>query len=163
MKSRISKENQKKFWRIFGLFIAFIVFFFLVLFGMSKISSKRWNEGLKESIQTLITQKYPDTWIIGNPVHLNSAFSTSANLYELRSRDNVEKNYAIIIRTTTLYGHMPAVYIYNKTKGPEFVGYAAVQGRVKKLLEDNYVDSSISFWLERIPLIIQKAEEGAKK
>lgn len=155
----MNKENQKKFWRIFGCFAGILVFFFLSLFGVIKLSEKSWNEGLKQSIHTLLTQKYPDTWSIGNRIPLNSTFSTSANLYELRNKDNAEKYYVIILRITTLYGHMPAVYIYNKTKGAEFVGYSAVQGRIKKLLEENYADSSINYWMERIPLIIQKAEE----
>lgn len=159
----MNKSDQREFWRIFGCFAVIISVFFFSVFGLSLLSEKKWNEGLKKSIQSVISEKYPDTWIIGNPVPLKSTFSTSANLYELRNRDNAERYYAIIIRIPTMYGHMPAVYIYNKNDGAEFAGYAAVHGRVQKLLEENKADSSVNFWLERIPAIIAKAEEVTSK
>ncbi|MEE0885914.1 MAG: hypothetical protein UIB61_03335 [Treponema sp.] len=161
----INKENQKKFWRIFGCFIGILVFFLAVLIGMIKLSEKKWDSGLKQSVQNVLDEKYPDAWTVGNSIPLNSPFSTSANLFEARSNDSAEKYYAIIIRITTLYGHMPAVFVYNNAKGAEFIGYSAVHGRIKKLLEENYADSSISYWLERLPSVIQEAEkvERSKK
>ena len=161
----INKENQKKFWRIFGCFIGIIVFFLAVLVGMIKLSEKKWDSGLRESVQNVLDEKNPGIWTVGNSVPLNSPFSTSAALFELRSSESAEKYYALIIRITTLYGHMPAVFVYSGSKGAEFAGYSAVQGRVKKLLEENYADSSISYWLERIPSVIQASEktERSKK
>ncbi len=161
----VNKENQKKFWRIFGCFIGIVVFFLAVLVGMIKLSEKKWNSGLKVSVQTVLDNKNPKTWAVGNSVPLNSPFSTSANLFEVRSLDSAEKYYALIIRITTLYGHMPAVFVYNNARGAEFIGYSGVQGRVKKLLEENYADSSIAYWLERVPVVIQEAEktERSKK
>ncbi len=158
----INKENQKKFWRVFGCFIGIVVIFLAVLVGMIKLSEKKWNSGLKASVQSVLDKKNPETWIVGTPVPLDSPFSTSANLFEVRNLDSAEKYYALIIRITTLYGHMPAVFIYNNTKGVQFIGYSAVQGRVKKLLEENYADSSISYWLERIPSVIQESEKNER-
>ncbi len=159
----MNKEIQRKFWRIFGIFLGILIIFFAILFAMIKVSEKSWTEGLKNSVQNVLEQKSSGEWIVGNAIPLNSTFSTSASLYELRNKEKTDKYYAIIIRITTLYGHMPAVFIYNKTTGAEFIGYSAVQGRIKKLLEENYADSSVNYWLERIPLIIENAEKGTKK
>lgn len=157
----MDKEYQKKFWRIFGCFIGILVFFSAILAGMIKLSEKKWNSGLKESVQSVLDEKNPDLWIVGNSVPLNSPFSTSAGLFELRNKESAEKYHAVIIRTATLYGHMPAVFICGG-KGTEFAGYAAVHGRVKNLLEENYADSSVSYWLERIPNILNAAEAGGR-
>lgn len=159
----MNKINQKNFWRIYGCFLGILVVLFMSLWGINLITKQKWESGLKKNIQTVITANLPDNWILGNPVPLNSPYATSACLFELRNKDNAEKYYAIIIRITTLYGHMPAVFIYNKSSGPVFVGYSAVQGRIKRLLEENNSDSSISYWLEKIPRIIDKAEEAKRK
>ena len=157
----MDKEYQKKFWRIFGCFIGILVFFSAVLTGMIKLSEKKWNSGLKETVQAVLEEKNPGLWIVGDSVPLNSTFSTSANMFELRNKESAEKYRAVIIRTATLYGHMPAVFICGG-KETEFAGYAAVHGRVKNLLEENYADSSISYWLERIPHIIDASEASGR-
>ena len=159
----MNKENQKKFWRIFGCFIGIIVFFIAVLTGMIKLSEKKWTSGLKNAVQNVLDENEPGVWKVGNSIPLDSAFSTSAGLFELRSTESAEKNCVLIIRIATLYGHMPAVFIYSN-RGVRFEGYAAVHGRVKKLLEEKYADSSISYWIERIPSVIETAEKaGGRK
>ena len=52
----MNKENQKKFWRIFGCFIGIIVFFITVLIGMIKLSEKKWTSGLKNAVQNVLDE-----------------------------------------------------------------------------------------------------------
>lgn len=158
-----TKIEQQTFWKIYTIFFFILLFLGFVLIGMTKLTKKTWNEGLKNSVTETLRSKYPDVWVVGNKISLKSPFETSACLFELRNKDSAEKYYVIIVRTPTIYGHMPAVYIYNKNKGVEFVGYSNVKGRVKTLLEQNSTDLSITYWLERIPGIIAKAEDGGKK
>ena len=89
----MNKENQKKFWRIFGCFIGIIVFFIAVLTGMIKLSEKKWTSGLKNAVQNVLDENEPGVWKVGNSIPLDSAFSTSAGLFELRSTESAEKNY----------------------------------------------------------------------
>lgn len=155
----MADKNNKNLWRIYGIFIAIMLFLGFSLIGLIKVSRNSWNNGLKAGITEVLKTNTPDVWIVGNSIPLKSGFATSAGLFELRNKDSAEKYYAIIIRTPTIYGHMPAVFIYNKNKGAEFAGYSNVKGKVKTLLEQNSTDLSVSFWLERIPTIIDKALE----
>ena len=155
--------TTKEFWWEFGIFIGIIFFFFMSLFGLIRLSQKSWDEGLKVSIQSVLTEKTTEKWILGKKIYLNSPMSSSAALYELRKQDSVEKNYAIIIRSATLYGHIPAVYIYNKNDGVKFIGYSSVTGKIRKLLDQGMSDSSISQWTRRIPDIVKLAEGGRVK
>ena len=61
-----------------------------------------------------------------------------------------------------MYGHIPAVYIYNRNEGVRFIGYSSVKGKIRRLLDQNKTDSSVTQWVRRIPDIIRIAEEGRK-
>lgn len=152
-------NNKKNVFRIYGIFLTIMLFFSFTLIGLIKISNNSWNTGLKNGISEVLRTNTPDVWVLGNPIRLKSGFSTSAGLFELRNKDSAEKYYAIIIRTPTIYGHIPAVFIYSKNKGAEFAGYSNVKGKVKTILEGNSTDLAVTFWIERIPEIIEKALE----
>lgn len=154
--------TTKEFWREFGIFMGIISFFFLSLFGMKFLTQKSWDEGLRNSIETILEEKTSENWVLGKKIYLNSPLESSAALYELRHKDSVEKNYAIIIRSATMYGHIPAVYIYNRNEGVRFIGYSSVKGKIRRLLDQNKTDSSVTQWVRRIPDIIRIAEEGRK-
>ena len=70
----------------------------------------------------MLEEKQPDKWKVTKPVQILSPFSTSAALYELQDKNSAEKEYAVIIRTTTLFGPYPAVFLYKKNSGAEFLG-----------------------------------------
>lgn len=157
------KENylsSKVFWQKFGICAGLIFFLFGTLFLMTFFSRNAWYKGLKVQIESLLQEKEETEWVIGKPVYLNSTFDSRACLFEMREKNNVEKNYVIIIRIATLFGHMPAVFIYNKNNGTRFIGYCSVKGKVRRLLDRAYTDSSMTYWSDRVPEIIKHAEEG---
>lgn len=154
--------NSKVFWQKFGITAGLIVFFFSTIFVLSFVSRKTWEKGLRQTIETLLAEKNETDWIIGKNIYLNSPIDSSAALFEMREKNSVEKNYVIIIRVVTLFGHMPAVYIYNKNTGVRFVGYSSVKGKVRNMLDRTYTDSSMAYWSEKIPAIVKTAEEGLK-
>lgn len=152
--------SSKEFWRFYGIFIGIIIFLFGTLFLMVRLSENKWNQGLKEAVVKELEKKQPDMWIVGKEIPLKSAFSESAALFEIRQKKSVEKYYAIIIRSATLFGHFPAVFIYNKKNGVKFIGYSAVNGKIGRLIDQSYSDSSIYYWSQRIPSIINHAEKS---
>ncbi len=151
--------SGKEFWRVYGIFVGILVFFFMSLFGMMLLARKPWTNGLKKTIETVLEEKDESSWIVGKRIPLHSTFDSSAVLFDMRASDSVEKNYVLLLRSATMYGHIPAVFIYNKNSGARFVGYSSVRGRVRALLDEGTSDSSIQYWISRIPLIIQTAEE----
>lgn len=154
----ITNISSKEFWRFYGIFIGIIIFLFGSLFLMIRLSEKKWSEGLKQVVVRELEKKQPDTWIVGKEIPLKSSFSESAALFELKEKKSVEKNYVLIIRSATLFGHFPALFIYNKKNGVKFVGYTSVNGKIGRLIDKSYSDSSILYWSQRIPSIIKYAE-----
>lgn len=154
--------NSKIFWQKFGISIGLLTFLFSTLFLLSFFSRKSCESGLKTAVETILEEKEDVQWIVGKKVYLNSPIESRAALFELREKNSVEKNYVIIIRIATLFGHMPAVYIYNKNTGARFVGYTGVKGKVRRILDRTYTDSSMTYWTERIPTIVKTAEGGMR-
>ena len=151
--------DAKEFWRLFGLFSAVIVVLFFLNFGFIKLSKSFWEKGLKESVQTVLNEKYPDKWNVGDYKTIDNPFYASAASYMIVSRENGRKGYAVIIRTPTLYGPYPAVFIKQKDSDFEFVGYSGIKGRVKLLMEERKSDIFISYWISRLPKILNLGTE----
>ena len=151
----MSQENNnlKESFRIYGIFIGILVVFFGILIGMIFLSRTSWKNGIKSEVQVVLNEANPNQWIVGN--------STSSAVYELHNKEKADRYYAVIIRTTSLYGFVPAVFVYNKSSGVEFIGFAGVHGRIKKLMEYKSNTKRINYWSSRIPQIVEKA--GVKK
>ena len=155
-----NKMNAKEFWRLFGLISAIITVLFFINFAFIKLSKNFWASGLKESVQTVLDQKYPDKWNVGDFKTIDNPFYSSAACYIITSRENGRKGYAVIIRTPTLYGPYPAVFIKLKDSDFEFAGYSGLSGRIQKLMEERKSDIFISYWQSRLPKILNLAQEA---
>lgn len=152
--ARINKIDAKEFWRLFGVFTAVIAVLALMNFALIKASGKKWRTGLEESVQAVLDEKYPGKWRILGFKEIQNPFSASAACYEIQSTENAAKSNAVILRTQTLYGPFPAVFIYDGKSSPEFVGYSGVHGKVRPLMEERPTDIFISRWAGKIPEII---------
>ena len=62
---------------------------------------------------------------------------------------------AIILRIQTLYGPLPAVFIMDKEKNVQFVGFSSVHGIVAEQLINNSNSKRINYWKKKIPDILQ--------
>lgn len=151
--------TPKEFWRLFGLFCAVLAVLFGLNFLFIKVSGRKWEKGLRESVQRVLDEKYPDAWTVGDFKTIENPFYMSAACYIIMSRENGQKGYAIIIRTPTLYGPYPAIYMKKKGSDFEFVGYSGIHGRVRTLMEERSSDIFISYWLNRLPKILDLPEE----
>lgn len=147
--------DSKEFLRVFGIFTGIIAILFLIDFGCIRLAEKKMTGGLQNAVTEILEEKMPEQWIITGNIAVLSPLSTSASLFELRDRKSAETAYAIIIRTTTLFGPYPAVFLYKKSTGSEFVGYTCVQGRVKRILEENPAVPLIQYWAGKTEKIIQ--------
>lgn len=148
------KMDSKEFLRVFGIFIGIITVFFLIDFGFVRLAEKNMTAALQHAVDEILEEKMPGRWTITGTAAILSPFSTSASLYELRDKKSAEQAYAIIIRTTTLFGPYPAVFLYKKNAASEFIGYACVKGRVKRILEENPSVPLIKYWAKKTEKII---------
>ena len=144
------KLASKEFWRLFGIFFALVFVLLGINIGFMKLGEKKWRNYLSKSVQTVLDEKFPGYWTVKDFRTIENPFSTSAALFE-----SGEKSNAIIIRTQTLYGPYPSVFIFDGTNEPEFVGYSLVHGRIRALMEERPSDIFISYWARRIPCIVK--------
>lgn len=158
-----NSSASKDLFRHYGIFLSFLIVIFGILFGMSILNKKFYSNGIKEEIQKVLNQQENAKYIIGKELKITSGIVNSAVLFELSSSESAEKYYALMLRTPTYYGPMPAVFIYNKNSGAKFAGYASLKGKVKLLLEENPNDVRITYWISKIPEIVDSAKKMEDK
>ena len=161
------KDFYKTFFKNYGILCGIIVTVFVVMFYSVKLSRKSWNENLKKSVETVLEEKLPEEWFVGNAIHLKNNLSSNAAAYQIRNKKDFTDAIAVIIRTQTFYGPIPAVYIYQNQNGEVqnnsqnsfqnevvFVGYSSVHGIVERQLMFACTDKRIQYWQQKIPAII---------
>ena len=60
----------------------------------------------------------------------------------------------MILRTQTLYGPLPGVFLIDSEENVEFVGFASLHGRIAEQIKNNAKSERIHFWKEKIPYIL---------
>ncbi len=148
----ISYKNFLINYLIFFLSLAVISF---ILIYTIKVTQKSWNKNLQPSIQSVLEEKDPDTWIFEGASQIDNPLTTAAACYNIRNKKNGEYYKAVIIRIQTFYGPFLGVFIMDKNKNVEFKGFALLHGRVSRLLSENPNSRRINYWMSRIPEIIK--------
>lgn len=153
MKQTIS---YKTFFRNYLIFTLIAALIFLLLVYSVKISQPRWNNNLRVTVQSVLDENEPDTWLVESAVNINNPLITSAACYDTKNKKNGEYYKSIIIRIQTLYGPVPGVFIVDKNSDVIFVGYAVFHGRIAELMHKNMNTKRIEYWKNRIPEIIKQ-------
>lgn len=155
--------ESKKIVRDFYIFMAIIAVFFLILFIPVFFSRNVWSDRLQKDLAKVLENHYPQTYQVGEQITINSALSTSLVAYELLPAQTnfPEKTpaYGVIARITTLYGIMPAVYIYTGNE-VSFVDFSILDSNLKKegAIATGLKNSiQVQYWCSRIPQIITKS------
>lgn len=150
----------------YGLFLAIIIIIFGIIFSFALLSRNFWKEGLKTQIENVLLEQKQD-YTVGSFIQIKSPFSTSCAVYSINQKGKKNANkYAVIIRLTTLYGQIPAIYIYDSAKDDvTFIKMLTLNGASEKQIVDISKNMQISFWSKRIPSIINNSNknEGSDK
>ena len=149
--------RTKELWRVYGIFTALLVVMLTAAGGAVKLSSARWERGLRSVVEKTLSENTDFNGKVGRFVRIKSPFSLSAALFDLEPPLSDGADYAIVIRVQTMYGPFPAVFVYGKESGTRFIGFASISGRVKRLLEDNDSDPRIRYWTAKVPAIMRTA------
>jgi len=152
------KDNfsYKTFFINYGIFLGIITVTFLILIYSVTLSRKSWQRNLKPTIEKVLEEKEPNVWSIENYQILNNPFTVSAACYDVRNRKNGEMYKAVILRVTTFYGPLPAVFIVDSEDNVRFIGYSNVHGRVQLQLETKKSNKRIDYWVKKLPDIIRQ-------
>lgn len=161
-------NKGKKLLKDYGIFIGFIVFFFSILLLLSLFSYKKWSNSLKIQVEEVLGKSAPGSYIVGDNVRINSLFSVSAACYKVlpaREENNIKTGnvYAVIMRVTTIYGPLPAVFIYDDVNGTSFKGFACLDEELEKHFEETLKNSQLQYWEKQIPKMLEKANVASKQ
>ena len=151
---KFDKSKMKELLRIYGIFSGILIFMLGIIIGAVKISERRRENKLRAAVVKVFSENTEDERQIGKFIKIKSPVSLNAALYEINDLRSASKDYALILRVQTLYGPVPAVFLYNKDGEAKLIGFAAISGRIKRLLQDDSSNPRISYWEKRIPEII---------
>lgn len=156
----IQNISYKDFFKRYGIFVAFLAIIFGIVIYTVKLSQNSWNKNLRTSVIKVLNEKKPDNWTIEGNVEIKNPFTLNAACYDVKSAENGELYKAFIIRTQTLYGPLPAVFLLDNNNKVEFVGYSSLHGVVETQLMANKNSKRIEYWIHKIPDIV---EQGSKE
>ncbi|MBO4387641.1 MAG: hypothetical protein J5817_11600 [Treponema sp.] len=154
-------ERYKKQLVKFGIFSLILVacLAFLILFSLMARSS--WQQGLKEQVYQYFESQGKKVSVHEGD-KIRSVFSTSAASFKV---EGLEKEcHAVIIRITTLYGPVAALYTCTDDEFHEvqFVDFLKLSPKISQAVKNSSVNSQIAYWEKSIPKIVQSglAEES---
>ena len=150
------KALIKKHFASYGILTGILAAMIVILLTFTLISRKSWRNGLREEVSQVL-EKTDSSYTVGEWVKLNTPFTTTASVYKITESGNSSKwLYGIIIRITTMYGPLGAVYVYDlKADTTKFIGFADTASDIAAQIEHNSRFSQIKYWSERIPLILK--------
>jgi hypothetical protein len=152
----------------YALFAAILLVLFGITLLFTIIARKSWNNGLREQVQLTLNKNQLSDCIVGKEIPLDSAIITSCNAFDVsvKGKKNSDTQKAVIIKITTMYGPMPAVYLYDNGTEAKFIDFASFEGKAVKQIKDMSLNSQIAYWGKRIPSILsskpKNSAEGTK-
>lgn len=155
-------DNEKKlFYKTLlikcGIFCGILAGFFAVLVLFTLLGRNSWKNGLKKETSQVLKDNGIENIQLGNWVKIKTALTVSVSVYEAISEntENTENEmYAVIIRVPTLYGPVPAVYIYSDKNGAQFIGFSHIAGKTNSHIKASSENSQIEYWKNKIPVIL---------
>ena len=137
-----------------AVFTGIILAFFIILAGMIYAGKKNWETGLRLAVEQVLA---PNEWQCGDAVPLNSSYNVSAACFKIANiKAPSKKSYALILRISTYFGPLPAVFLFQDDKAI-FEGIAYFDNSVAKEFGQNQINRQIDYWTDTATLIVRKA------
>ena len=147
--------TNKKFFINYAFFLLILSVLFGILIYATVLSRKSWNNNLSKSVQKVLDEYDLGTWTVNESIAINKPIGVNCAAYQIKNNKNNSSAKAIILRVTTFYGPLPAVFIYNDDENISFAGFSSLHGRVRQEAESNKSDKRIKYWQSKIPEILK--------
>lgn len=160
----INKWYKSKKLKDYGIFILILILLFGLLTVFTLLNRNAWNKGLREEINHVLTNNgYDNIQIAGESIAINSPFSTSCAAFYFTNKElKNEKAVAVILKVTTFYGPVGAVYVYEKKGSVKFIDFINCPSHIGKQNKDISKNMQITYWQKRIPSILPDVFNDAK-
>ncbi len=155
-------ERYKKQLVKFGIFSLILTacMAFLILFSLMARNS--WQQGLRVQVQNCFESQGKKVSVYEGD-KIRSVFSVSAASFKV---EGLEKDcHAVIIRITTIYGPVAALYTCTDDEFHEvqFVDFLKLSPKVSQAVKNLSVNSQIAYWEKAIPKIVQSGLEASNE
>ena len=157
----MSEITNKKFFTNYAFFLLILVVVFGILIFPVIASRKAWSSNLGVSVQKVLDEYEKGRFKVTAPVEIKKPITTSCAAFTVNDTVSNKTVNAIIIRITTLYGPLPAVFIYDSDNNDSviFAGYSSLHGRVRTQLMNDSPDKRREYWQKKIPEIFDGGDE----
>lgn len=165
-------ESQSKWYtnkqlKDFGFFLLILLVLLSVNSLMIIANRKTWNRGLSEQIKTVLERNgRQNVMVEKNPLTINSPLTTSCAAFSVQYEDCPQNEKAVIIKVSTLFGPVAAVYLCHENNIVEFIDLTSSDRITEKQNINISKNMQIDYWKKRIPVILQndmKITEGESK
>ncbi len=151
----INKTRLIKSSILSGIIIVLFGLLFLFIF----LSRSSWNNGLKDKIQKVLSEKSDNgvELFVDEMDEINSGASSIVVSYSLVGSNNKASQFhAILVRMNTLYGPMASIFLYDAvTEETRFFDFADFDSIARDSIIPALQCSQIPYWENRIPKIMK--------
>jgi hypothetical protein len=108
-------NDSKQFFKGYLIFFSTIAILALVSFGFVFLARSSWEKGLRDQIQSVLDASYPGEYLAGERLRPGSPPVNIPLLLLLQPKRGMpfeKPHYALILRMATVYGIVPAVFLY---------------------------------------------------
>lgn len=146
--------TNKTFFKNYAFFVLILAVLFTVLTYSIVLARKSWTNNLAVSVQKTLDEYEPKTWVVTEPVAIDKPVGFNCAAYSLTNKKTGDSARAVIVRITTLYGPLPAVFVYDKDGESVFAGYSSLHGRIREQLLHHQSDKRREYWQSKISEIL---------
>lgn len=145
-----------------GIFSGIICALFLLLSLFIVLSRNSWENGLRAAVENVLPA--PE-YFVGRKIPVDKK-SNDAICFELSHNVDGQmpaaQNMALVMRVTTYYGPLPAVFSYEYGRA-HFEGMAYLKSSVKNEFVESKTDRQMAFWLSSAERIFEEAAQNVSK
>lgn len=146
--------TNKKFFRNYAFFVLILLVIFAILTYASILSRKSWTNNLSKSVQKVLNEYQENVWTVEDGITIEKPIGVNCAAYNIKNNTDNSKAQAIIMRVTTFYGPLPAVFIYTQDKQAVFAGWSSLHGRIRLESQSSSSDKRLEYWSSKIPEIL---------
>ena len=146
-------DNKKNIHEFIITVVPLLIFSVGLLF-ITAFARTQWQNGLEKTVRTVLIP-FENEYEVKDFVQTKTPFAVSSAVFKLRKKTSPNDDcYAVIIKSTAMYGAMPLVYIFD---GEDYI----FAGKVYDFSSEIKLPQPIlDFWAKRARLLLPVQKGG---
>ncbi|MBQ5491830.1 MAG: hypothetical protein IIT68_07225 [Treponema sp.] len=157
----VAEQERNNQLKTAGITFGIMVVTLALLLCFTLLAHNSWNRGLRSVVSKTLSEQTGTVYTVSQALDLNSTLETECAVFTIAPRGFTDdgSRYAVIVRVTTLYGPLAAVYTYTAgAASAEFLTYAELHSKAKPQIIQTTQDTVLDYWAQKIPGIVNAAK-----